>query len=57
MKRLSLRDEDEGVTMNASQDQIFPEEIRLCLVGRFLSDRPVRSHIMKDRIMRSMVFR
>lgn len=48
MEDLSLHDEDDGITMPKSQQGKGPEELRLCLVGRFVTKRPIRTHIMKD---------
>lgn len=55
LENLSLgEDEEEEVVV---QDENQPEErmeervdLSLCLVGRFWTEKPIRSHIMKDRM-------
>lgn len=50
-ERMSLVEEDDDVTVlhvDNNGGQIM--EDGLCLVGRFLSDKPIRSHIMKERL-------
>lgn len=47
MEVLSFMDEDEGITMNAFSDQVFPEKISFCLVGSFFRIGRL-AHIMKD---------
>lgn len=47
MEGLSLVDEDEGLTCNAQQCQApAMEHLQLCLVGRFLEDKPILANIM-----------
>lgn len=43
-------DEDAGITMPASSTEKSPEDIQLCLVGRFVTKRTIRTHIMKERL-------
>lgn len=50
MEDLSLHDEDEGITLERSNVEQGPEELQLCLVGRFVTTRSIRTHIMKERL-------
>jgi hypothetical protein len=50
MEGLTFTHEEGGVTVNLAQHQAVNEIFEHCLVGKFLADRPVRTHIMKERL-------
>lgn len=51
MEDLSLiEEEEEGLVYNVENDVEPSLDVELCLVGRFLTDRPIRTHIMKERM-------
>lgn len=51
MDDLSLHDEDEeGITLQPPNVEKGPDDIQLCLVGRFVTKRSIRTHIMKERL-------
>ncbi|MCH81083.1 hypothetical protein A2U01_0001862 [Trifolium medium] len=50
MEGLTFTHEEGGVTVNLAQHQAVNEILDHCLVGKFLADRPVRTHIMKERL-------
>lgn len=47
---LSLEEDEEELVLNAEKKESVVEDLHLCLVGRFIKDRSIRSHIMKDRM-------
>lgn len=49
MERLILEDDDFDVDVKP-QDGDEEENPSLCLVGHFLTDRPIRVHVMEDRM-------
>lgn len=51
MEDLSLsKEEDEGFILDDSSFSEGDSEVRLCLVGRFLTDRPINFSAMKNRM-------
>lgn len=50
MENLNLMDEDEAVTLNMPGNSAPDMNIQLSLIGSFASDKPVCSHIMKERL-------
>lgn len=50
MDGLSLGDGAGGLTFDAAQNDNQPVDLELCLVGRFLTDRSIRVHIMRERL-------
>lgn len=51
MEDISLLDEEEaGLVFNVESAKQNSIVAQLCLVGRFISDRPIRVHIMKERM-------
>lgn len=51
MENLSLGDINDVVVDQEGHVEEATELGRLCLVGRFLTDRPIRTHIMKERMV------
>lgn len=52
MVNLNLEDEgNPGVVYDAKEDQEVSGDIKLCLVGRFLTDRTIRNSIMSERLV------
>lgn len=52
MGGLSLEDDqDEGLCLWVDGEEEMPNNFQLCLVGRLLTDRPIRTMIMKERMM------
>lgn len=49
MDSLSLEDDD-GVTFSRAGQRGADVDVQLCLAGRFLTDRTIRSHMMKERM-------
>lgn len=43
-------DEDDGLSFQVDGDAEAKHDLQLCLVGRFLTDRPIRVLIMKARM-------
>lgn len=43
-------DEEEGLSLQVEEDAETKHDLRLCLVGRFLTDRPIRVVIRKARM-------
>lgn len=43
-----LEDEEEGLEFGHDKIQIFEEELKHTLVGKLLTDKPFKFHIMKD---------
>lgn len=43
-------DEDAGLVFRLENAGEGIENLELCLVGRFISNRPIRSHIMKKQM-------
>lgn len=50
MEGLSLPEEGDDLTLNMEGNQTVHPETQWFLVGRFLTNKPVRTHIMKDRM-------
>lgn len=51
MENLSLlEEEDDSWTIHGGGEEEKEGKVELALVGRFLTDRPVRTHIMKERM-------
>lgn len=48
--RLSLEVEESDVVVRTEEEEGSDDNANLCLVGRFLTDRPIRVHIMRDRM-------
>lgn len=50
MEDMSLSDGDEGITLQPDNPESGPVDVQLCLVGRFVTKRSIRTHIMKERL-------
>lgn len=50
MENLSLIEEEDDGFVDVEKESDQPIDLNLCLVGRFLTNRPIRMHIMKDRM-------
>lgn len=50
MENLSLEVEEAEIEIQDEGDQNEGPNPALCLVGRFLTDGPIRVHIMKERM-------
>lgn len=50
MEGLSLLEEGDDLTLNMEGNQPENSVMQWCLVGRFLPNKPVRAHIMMDRL-------
>lgn len=52
MDNLNLEDEDEdeGLSYHVGENEAGPEDLQLSLVGRFVTKRSIRTHIMKERL-------
>ncbi|KAJ1418167.1 hypothetical protein SESBI_16128 [Sesbania bispinosa] len=54
MNRLSIVEEDEELEVQVGDCNVGGQGVGfnpgLCLVGRFLTDKPIRTHIMKERM-------
>lgn len=50
LEGLTLVEEGDDLTLNMEGDQPVNPYIQWCLVGRFLANKPIRTHIMKDRM-------
>lgn len=48
---LSLTGDGDDLTLNIEKNQNGSNgDMQRCLVGRFLTNNPIRNHIMKDRL-------
>lgn len=52
MDNLNLEDEDEdeGLSYHVGENVAGQEDLQLSLVGRFVTKRSIRTHIMKERL-------
>lgn len=50
MEDLNLEDEDEGLSLHADGNTDGPDDLQLCLVGHFVTQRSIRTHIMKEHM-------
>lgn len=50
MENMSLVEEDDVTVYHVEHENEMVADHGLCLVGHFLADKPVRTHIMKTRL-------
>lgn len=50
MSGLSLEDDEEGLSLHLEGQATNVADQSLCLVGRFVTDRTIRTHIMNERL-------
>lgn len=50
MERLTIEVEDSDVVVQGTEGEEKEDDLTLCLIGRFLTDRRIRLQVMKDRM-------
>ena len=50
MEGLSLANNEDGLTFDIEGEQGNLEDVKLCMVGRLVIDKPILAHNMKERL-------